>query len=315
MESKQMTLAVVGDYMIDKYIYVKPIKISSEAPVLVVKKVGEENRLGGAGNVAANLADLGVKVIAVGMRGLSGNSHGIDTLLTNKGIIDELLSHIDRETTVKTRIVAGDKQLLRVDKETTDKINDNQIEDLIGPLRSRYFDGIVISDYNKGVVTGSLIEGLKKFKKPIIVNGKPGNIMLYKGIDVLIFNKEEATEAQKIMSSYVMPDDNILKFLNIKYLVVTKGKDGLEVYSKDSLRVIDVKAPKVEVADITGAGDVAVALLAYKYIQHNGIYESDLEIVNVGAAKSIEKFGTSTVNWDDLDQYYREMDLKVDRGF
>jgi len=290
------SILVVGDVMLDKYVYVRTGRISGEAPVMIVKETGIEYRLGGAGNVASNLASLGVRTCVVGeVNARDEGGREIIKLCGDKDIILYPL-RFEKPTIVKQRFICNGYQLLRVDIEKTDKVkNIGEINN--GLLRGKY-DAIVVSDYDKGMITEEVMAELKKSGTKIIVNGKPENILLYKGVDVVTFNRYEVDKAIRAVKE-VRDEIDLRNFYNIGSLVVTKGADGVDVFTKR--RMVTLPGWKVDVKDITGAGDVIVAVIAMGLAMKHNI-STVTEYANKLAAYSVTQFGSYSVKREDIDK-------------
>ena len=286
---------VIGDIMLDKYIETEPIRISDEAPVMIVKITGDDYILGGAGNTAANLKAMGFDVILQGIIGNDWVGDLIVDLIDQKGIRNSITTIPDNDSTLKMRVLCKGKQLIRIDSEEL-------VTELNPTFINEGVDIIVISDYAKGVIGENTVKILKEdYDVPIIINGKPKNIEYYVGVDVVIFNKKEADEVLNYLENKYIQNPNygdIAGFFAIGYIVVTKGGEGIEVYDSMGLRYT-VDANEVEVRDITGAGDTVTAALAFEII-HSGDIEKAIKLANYAGGIKVTKNKTAEVSLEEL---------------
>jgi rfaE bifunctional protein kinase chain/domain len=306
---KQPNILVIGDLMIDHYIIGDATRLSPEAPVPVVNVKNETTTLGGAANVAQNLITLGSLVTLSGLIGndTSGtqlvsilNEEGIDTC----GIVDD----DSRPTTVKTRVMAGSHQLVRVDREVTDAVS-TAIEDvMIDKLATciSEADIVLFSDYNKGLfsptLTQRLIELANQHGKKIIVDPKGFNYAKYRGVYIIKPNRKELAEASKKEKIKNLDDlqqasATILEQTQAEYLVVTLSEEGMAIVSPIAHKVLPVKA--TEVFDVTGAGDTVLATMAY-FIASGFNVEEACELANHAAAIVIRRVGSATTTLDEI---------------
>jgi len=285
---------VIGDIMLDKYIETEPVRISDEAPIMIVKITGDDYILGGAGNTAANLKAMGFDVILQGIIGNDWVGDLIVDLIDQKGIKNSITTILDNDSTLKMRILCKGKQLIRIDSEELSKP--------IIPLSIDGIDIIVISDYAKGVIGEETVKILKEtYNVPIIINGKPKNIKYYTGIDIIIFNKKEADEVLDYLKCIYNPEPNysdIAAFFTINYIVITKGGEGIEVYDSTELRY-KVEANEVEVRDITGAGDTVTAALAFEIV-NSGNIEKAIKLANFAGGIKVTKHKTAEISLEEL---------------
>lgn len=311
MFNKTPRILVVGDLMIDHYIWGKCDRISPEAPVQVINVKEENNRLGGACNVAANLISFGANV---GLSGVIGKDKSGEWLLKECeriGInIDSIVLDSTRPTTQKSRILVNAHQVLRVDREESIKINDEIKNELIENLKYRLkdFDAIILSDYNKGVLRNDLISDLINLanseNKPILVDPKGNDYSKYKNATLLTPNKLEASKATNIE----ITDDETLKkamielqkIANLKISIVTLSEEGIAILDRGNL----TKMPTIakEVYDVTGAGDTSIAALAYSLSLGLDIYEA-CKFANAAAAVVVGKVGSATANLKEINDF------------
>ncbi|MCX7910903.1 MAG: D-glycero-beta-D-manno-heptose-7-phosphate kinase [Endomicrobia bacterium] len=305
-------ILVVGDIMLDKYVWGEVERISPEAPVPVVDVKKETQNLGACGNVAYNIVSVGAKAYIVTVVGNDLYAEEIKNMLLSRGInIDGVFSDNTRPTTVKTRIIAQSQQIVRVDKESRVQITASlfeKIRNYIEDIKSK-IDGILISDYGKGVITKSLLSYLIKLSKkldiPITVDPKIEHFMEYKKVTVLTPNLNEATQGMRLHKKPKTEQEiyelgkKILKKLNPEALVITRGPDGMTLFEKEKIYHIPTRAK--EVYDVTGAGDTVVALLTLS-LTAGADFVSGCEISNFAAGVVVGKVGTATVSKEELEE-------------
>jgi D-glycero-beta-D-manno-heptose-7-phosphate kinase len=264
-----LKIAVVGDMMLDCYYRGDVKRISPEAPVPVVEIENEFYRFGGAANVALNILRLGGVPFPVGVIGYDSYGTIFSSLIKESGISEEgILLDESRPTTAKTRVIADNQHVVRIDKESKDYLSktlqnkilrylDNKIKDL---------DGIILEDYNKGVLSHFLIEKTielaNKNKIPITVDPKFNNFFAYKNVTVFKPNKKEAEDVLgiKIRSNGDISTAGIklLERLDAKYVLLTLGEEGIAIFEKGKAeKRMPTKA--IEVADVSGAGDTVIS--------------------------------------------------------
>lgn len=289
-------ILVIGDVMLDEYIETSPVRLSDEAPVMIVKEQNRDYVLGGAGNTAANLKAMGFDVVLQGTADNDWPGECIRDILRVKKIGVSLVIQQNVKTTVKTRILCKGNQVLRVDVEG--------VSSPLTPLNILDVSCVVVSDYAKGVIGENIIRDIQNnTKAPIIVNGKPKNAEYYIGADVLVVNQKEADEIlNKIrVGGGVESEDSyevIAGFLNILYVVVTKGEKGIAVYDSKGLRS-EVYGDIVDVKDITGAGDTVTAAIALE-LTLSGDIEKAIKLANKAGGIKVTKDKTAEVSLVEL---------------
>jgi len=308
----QCRLLVVGDLMLDEYLWGEVDRISPEAPVQVVTIQREAFALGGAGNVVNNVVALGGKVSAVGVIGTGRNGRlllkrfkeiGADT----EGIIQES----GRITTRKSRIIAanhGDQQVLRIDREKKQDISGPTLEKITRVIQDKMpdIDVVLISDYGKGLITESMLSRMiasaKKYKKMIIVDPKGLDYSKYSGVSFLTPNKKEAALASGIEIidelSLEKAAHKILQNIDIDKLLITCGKDGMVLFERNK-KPYRVRAEARQVFDVSGAGDTVLAVFGLAISSGISIQDSVI-IANAAAGKVVSKPGTATVSKQEL---------------
>lgn len=300
---------VVGDVMLDRYWWGSVSRISPEAPVPVVSLDSTTLAAGGAANVASNIAGLGANPFLIGITGDDAEASDLPAVLTEKGILDfELKAIPGRKTTVKTRIVAHNQQMARIDQETVDEIASADAVKMIERLERRLdeIDVVVISDYGKGFLTreilNSLILAARELGKPVLVDPKGKDYTKYRGATMLTPNKREAAEACAIeVGSSDLIDtakQKLLIDLGLDSLLITLGEDGMTLLQKDT-DAANLNATARNVYDVTGAGDTVIATLAVAIGSGMDVFEA-ATVANLAAGIVVERVGTTPVNQADL---------------
>jgi D-beta-D-heptose 7-phosphate kinase/D-beta-D-heptose 1-phosphate adenosyltransferase len=266
-----VNILVAGDVMLDEYVYGEATRISPEAPVPVVAVSGRRYRLGGAANVAANIRSMGARVTLAGVVGMDAARLRLGRELESAGIGSALVEDRTRTTTLKTRITAGDQQIVRFDEEDTGPLAEAVSEELRRVCSEALLsaDGCVISDYAKGVVDESfcqwLIAEALKAGKPVIVDPKSRDFARYRGATAITPNLKETAAAAgaPVHDSAALERaiPRLLESIGPSALLVTKGGDGMSLFEQGK-GAWHVPATAVEVADVTGAGDTVAAILA-----------------------------------------------------
>ncbi|MEO1263158.1 MAG: PfkB family carbohydrate kinase [Bacteroidota bacterium] len=313
----QLNVLVVGDLMIDQYLLGVVNRVSPEAPVPIVEWKGAENRLGGAANVASNVVALGAKAVLCGVVGKDEESELFYNLLNSKNIDSSLVLQItSRQTTIKSRVIANDQHLLRIDKEERKPLEAEQaktlIKRVIDYLRSNRADIIILQDYNKGVLTPSVIKELiqlgESFQVPIAVDPKYTNFWAYQNVqlfkpnlkeikDVIPFEIFETEESLSAASSFIQNK------LASEMLMVTLSDKGLLIHHEQQTRIYptDVR----QVADVCGAGDAVIAIGALGYAA--GLEQREIAMLaNLAGGQIVEKVGVVTIDKDQLAKEIRQ---------
>lgn len=296
----QVRVLVVGDLMLDAWVSGLVTRMSPEAPVPVVAVSERHVSAGGAANVAANVKSLGASVVIGGVTGADPSATLLRDKLRASGIgTDALVEDGNRRTTVKTRVTAGGRQIVRFDEEDRDGLH-AEIEDILRESCAAVLkraDACVISDYAKGVVTDSfaawLIGESTKAGKPVVVDPKSRNLARYRGATVITPNLKEASEAAAGLSyadlaSLVLPSS----------LLVTRGDEGMTLF-ESGREARHIPAIPAEVADVTGAGDTVVATLAIAL--GAGMEQADAAaLANLAAGIAVRHAGCHAVTLEEL---------------
>ncbi len=298
-------ILVVGDLMLDLYVWGSVDRISPEAPVQVLKVESEEARPGGAGNVASNLSALGARVFCCGVVGADSNGRSLCRLLSKLKVdVSGIVEDKTRPTTVKTRMIAHSQQLLRVDREKALPPGESlrskllkQITRMIG-----FCDAVILSDYGKGTLSDELISGILslcgKENKPVLIDpARDRMFSVYRGCTVLKPNLAEARSAAGIeitdTTSLERAARRLLHLTKAKNLVITQGAEGMTVFRKGR-KPVKVPGLSRPVYDITGAGDTVLSLLGY-VLAGGGTIEEAAELANVAGSLVVGKIGAVPV--------------------
>lgn len=272
---KGQKVLIIGDVMIDSYIWGRVERISPEAPVPIVNVKNREQRLGGAANVALNIQSLGAEPILCAVVGNDADGAALLKLLEEKGLSQKGILHSDqRITTIKHRIISGSQHILRVDQEIDSPITEAESNQLLQIIQEiidmQAIDVVVFEDYDKGVITQHLIQkavALCKDKKiPTIVDPKKRNFLAYKGVSLFKPNLKELREGLKReinpanITEVQQSVQQLIELLDLDAAFITLSEHG--VYFKDSQKDIHIKAHKREIADVSGAGDTVVSVAA-----------------------------------------------------
>ena len=314
---KNKHILVIGDLILDHYIFGKVDRISPEAPVPVVWANKEEFVCGGAANVGLNLISLGARV---SLCGVLGNEHfgSVLTSLIKKGGIDTSLVVRDnkRPTSLKTRILAHHQQVVRVDWESVEFLTLEANKRIFDKIKKNInkFDGVIIEDYGKGVINPSLIKEVialcKRKKKIITVDPKEENFDAYEDVTALTPNLNEAQVAAGIKirnkNEIELLGDIIMEKLRPEGLLVTLGEDGMMVINHKGKHHIPTAA--LEVFDVTGAGDTVIASFTLALVAGASFLEA-AHIANLAAGIVVGKLGAATVDRKELLQKINESKL------
>lgn len=302
-------ILVIGDLMLDHYIFGTATRLSPEAPVPVVNVQKESKIVGGAANVASNLIDLGANVSLAGIIGSDSFGEEIITILKEKQIGTSLIVKDDsRSTTVKTRVIAGTHQIVRIDKEDTYDISSSIEAEFLASL-DRAIEGsdiVILSDYNKGLLTSrlslQLIARCNAMGKRIIVDPKGLDYNKYSGAYLIKPNRKELAEAAKTNKVHNQQDLEdaakvIFECTSATYLIVTLSEGGIAIITPDSSKILPVVAK--EVYDVTGAGDTVMATLAY-CLSLGFSMEESCDYSNYAASIVIRQLGSATTTIDEI---------------
>ncbi|MDL0088928.1 D-glycero-beta-D-manno-heptose-7-phosphate kinase [Campylobacter gastrosuis] len=307
---KNVKILVVGDLMLDHYVWGSCDRISPEAPVQVVKIKNETHRLGGAGNVVCNLISLGANVSVASVLGDDDTGKKIRQNLENLGANTSLiLNENGRESSLKSRVMATHQQVVRIDKESTGKIKcesefaQNVIKNLSG------FSVVLLSDYGKGVLTKdvcqSIIKACKALNIAVLIDPKGSDYSKYKGATLLTPNKKEASEATGIKIDNKENLLNAIKWLKneieLEFSLITLSEEGIALFENE-LEIFPAEGK--EVFDVTGAGDTVLATLGFMLATKADIKDA-IKTANLAAAVVVAKIGSATATFSEIEELLR----------
>ncbi len=319
---KGLPILVVGDIMLDRFIYGKVNRISPESPVPVLSVERESMMLGGAGNTLSNLIHLGCEGRIVSIIGDDENGKILKREIQRNGIDPSCLIKVsDRPTIVKTRFLAGHQQLLRSDYERISPVSEQYLQPLLEKTNQAIegVGAVIISDYGKGLLTPAFIKELitmaNKKEIPILVDPKGMDFGIYKGADVITPNKKELQEATGGMG--VDTDKqieeaalHIIKSCGLKSVVATRSKDGISVVQNEArgANVAHIRSSyDIEVFDVSGAGDTVIATIAAALGSGADIVAA-ASLANIAGGIVVSKVGTSPICAEDLQDYIARHD-------
>ena len=327
---KEVKALVIGDIMLDRFIYGKVERISPEAPVPVFRYKNEKIMLGGAGNVVANLTALGCQVQFLGVVGQDQTAHQVQNLLSQSGAETHLLKLKDYPTIVKTRLIANNNHLARIDMEDYLPIADSVLPRIKRLLKQaiRRVDIVLLSDYNKGIFTPQttqmIIKLCHEFKKIVVVDPKGTNYEKYAGATLVKPNLKEFGEATghkyecnpKSVDFYREFHEGakyLFKKYKIQNVLITLSEHGMAFVSgKDPDALIQIPTVAKEVFDVSGAGDTSMAALGAALGAGAPIKDA-MQIANMASGIVVGKLGTATVSADELKKSFYEAE-KADKN-
>jgi len=296
---------VIGDLMLDEYLWGKAERISPEAPVQVVDIVREELRLGGAGNVVNNLVSLGAQVAVCSVIGEDGNGRSLLNDFNQRAVaVDGIFCDPARRTSRKTRVVASNQQIVRIDRESRDPLSvemEGQVCSWI-TAHAAAFNVILLSDYLKGVLTrrviASVVTAAAPTAIPVLVDPKGTDFSRYQGVTILTPNRKEAEAAAGIpirdSESLGQAAGLIMERAGLDNLLITRSEEGMSLFSHSG-EAVHIPTVAREVFDVSGAGDTVLASLAIGVAAGLGMAEA-ARLANIAAGIAVGKLGTSTVS-------------------
>ena len=298
---------VIGDVMLDRYLMGEVSRISPEAPVPIVLLKSQEDRIGGAANVAANLALLNIKTHMIGCVGHDNEANILLNLMAKIGIeSSHILRSNHRPTIAKTRILGGHQQMMRLDQENSSIFTIDENAQLMATIDAqiRLKPAVVIlSDYAKGLLSTQtsqhIIAQCKLHNIPVLVDPKGKDYSKYSGATALTPNKKETAEACETTindPALIVKATQLKQNLNLAFLAVTRGEEGITLIDEKSQHL---PAIAKQVFDVSGAGDTVIATLAAGLIHQLNPVEA-LELANIAAAVVVGKVGTAPITQHDL---------------
>ncbi|MBI5419403.1 MAG: D-glycero-beta-D-manno-heptose-7-phosphate kinase [Deltaproteobacteria bacterium] len=309
-------ILVVGDIMLDEYVWGNVGRISPEAPVPVVAVTRDTRALGGAANVAVNIAALRAKVRLAGLVGADSPGREIVRMLSKSRIgVSGIVADRNRPTTVKTRVIAHNQQVVRVDREKKEPPDERAREDLRKEVRAaiREADGVVLSDYRKGVLSRELVEDVVAAARRngvfIAVDPKRTDFSFYRGVTLITPNKSE-TEAA-LGGRDLSGDAEIweggkalLRKCDAKAILITRGEEGMSLVERRSRSFFHIPALARQVFDVTGAGDTVIGTLAVGMGAGAPLRDAAL-LANIAAGVVVGEVGTVPITIDKLSRALR----------
>ena len=300
---------VIGDIILDHYIWGEVSRISPEAPVPVVEVKEETKMLGGAANVVNNLATLGATPFLCGVIGRDQSGKEILSRIESLGLSTEgIVGESGRPTSIKTRVIAHNQQVVRFDKESKQEIKRRTVKKILNVIGAKlqHMDVVVVSDYGKGVISFDLMVELGRLMKKtsllLGVDPKTGNFEFYKGVDVITPNHHEAGAychmEIKDEQGIVVAGRMMLDQLACGSVLITRGKDGMTLFEKDG-KITHIPTVARKVFDVTGAGDTVISTLCLGLAAGLDITSSAV-LANFAAGIVVGEVGTSAVRADQL---------------
>jgi len=307
-------ILIVGDFMLDAYVYGDAGRISPEAPVPILTVTETEYRCGGAASVAADLAALGARPICIGVVGGDAEGQTLTEMLTNLGVDTGALHRTDDRPTVSKRRIIGlaqhrhKQQLMRIDREVTDPVPIEVGEEMLRHYREILpcADIVCLQDYNKGVLTDPICQQMvglaKEAGKRILVDPTPGReYAKYSGATLLTPNRREASTAVGFEinneADAARAAEHLIKDLSLEAVVITLDKDGAYLATREGGELVSIQ-PRT-VYDVTGAGDVVLATLAVSLAAESD-YRTAVHLANIAGGVEVEKFGAATVTQSEM---------------
>ncbi len=310
---KRKKILVVGDLVLDHYIWGLVERISPEAPVPVVDVKEENYSLGGGANVAANIAALGAGVTVAGVRGDDLFGDTLVRLLQEVGADTGGIFIGKRPTTVKTRVIAHNQQVVRFDREDRRRLDETTFRKLKGFLSDPAggWDAVIVSDYKKGVVSEKMMRFIiDRFKRKgvfVAVDPKVGHFNLYKGVSLITPNTKEASDGAGIEirdeGTLRKAGERLLRRLGCDSVLITRGEQGMSLFRKGSVTHIPTVARSVY--DVTGAGDTVIAAITLAHVSGAGLGDA-ATIANHAAGIVIGRVGTATATAEEVMQSIRD---------
>lgn len=304
---KDRNILVIGDIILDHYIWGKVSRISPEAPVPVVEVNRESFLLGGAANVAHNIVSLGGKASVIGINGRDIAGETLMNILKQSGVNCDGIFTENRPTTVKTRVIAHNQQVVRFDREDRKYVDGKILKGVMGYINSVLsgYDGVVLSDYQKGMVSSELVKGILKKTKHggifVAVDPKVGHFDFYKGVSMVTPNIMEASNGANLEirddKTLLQAGKFLMKKLSCDAVLITRGEQGMSLFEKKKITHIPTVARKVY--DVTGAGDTVISAFTLAYSSGSNMEEAAV-IANHAAGIVVGEVGTAVATPEQL---------------
>ncbi len=301
-------ILVVGDLMLDRFVWGRVERISPEAPVPVVEVVKETVHLGGAANVAYNLAVLKARPLLVGVVGSDEAGDRLVEELHRQEISSEgIVRDKGRSTTIKTRIIAHNQQVCRTDREDKTPLSQGTVDQMRSTFQTllEQVQGMILSDYAKGALSAALVVDLiqeaRQAKKFLAVDPKSGDFSVYRGASIVTPNKKEAVRASGVEivdeASFLQAGQKLLEVTASDYLLITRGEEGMTLFEGKEHSHIPTVAR--EVFDVSGAGDTVIASLTLAVAAGASIRDAAI-LANHAAGVAVGKLGTAAATGEEI---------------
>jgi len=303
---------VVGDVMLDTYIWGSVSRVSPEAPVPIVSMEQIDHRPGGAANVAYNLRSLGADVFLVGVAGMDAAGKQLESTLSSYEIPHQVLRDDTRPTTEKTRVIAGSQHVVRLDEESTVPLSDELTVKVLAQVTEAIegFSGLVFQDYHKGTLTREVIQQLcalaRKNHCPVFVDPKSDLLESFKGVSLI---KPNLIEAEHFVGHPLRTDEEISaaghdlrERLEAEVVLITRGPKGMDLFDSEGYHRIPTRARQV--SDVCGAGDTVVSTYALAFVSGASPREA-AELANFAAGTVVEEMGVVPVSPEKLEGLLR----------
>ncbi len=308
---RKKKILVIGDVILDHYIWGKVNRISPEAPVPVVEVTRESFLLGGAANVAHNIVSLGAQASVIGIIGEDIAGEAVKSILDQKGVDCSGLFLENRPTTVKTRVIAHNQQVVRFDREDSKYVDGRILKGILLHIRSvlKGYDAVIVSDYRKGMVTAGLVKGILHKTRPanlyVAIDPKVGHFDFYKGVSLITPNLAEASQGSGVEirddASLVRAGRVLMKKLSLSAVLITRGEQGMSLFEKDRITHIPTVARKVY--DVTGAGDTVISAFTLAYAAGASLEDAAV-IANHAAGIVVAEVGTAVASPEQLNESF-----------
>jgi D-beta-D-heptose 7-phosphate kinase / D-beta-D-heptose 1-phosphate adenosyltransferase len=318
--SERPKILIVGDLILDEYIWGGVHRISPEAPVPILETRSENLALGGAANVANNLVGLGCEVHLCGAIGQDEKGDKLLQTIHDRSIQTEgIFRFVHRPTTSKMRIIAHNQQILRVDKEDNRPITEETEKKLIQYINQIIpgMDGIICSDYHKGILTEKVIKAImhraQKYQKSVIVDPKSSDFSLYKGATVITPNLREVDRSVPIKindkEDLGRSAEYLLNLTKAQAILITQGKDGMSLFQNKE-EPVSIPTVAKEVFDVTGAGDTVISVFSMAVFVGFD-YKEAAWLSNMAASVVVGKVGTAVVTLEEINEFLQEEMLRT----
>ncbi len=314
-------IAVFGDLMVDHYVRGCVNRISPEAPIPVVDVQDESYSLGGAANVVANIESLGAEPLMFGVYGQDIAGQKLCEVLAQKNISTHYLLLVkNRPTTLKTRVLAANQQMVRIDFENKTFIEKELVQQVLTKFEKVASEcvGVILEDYNKGFLSAELIEGVikiaKKHSVPVSVDPKFLNFASYKGVSVFKPNLVEfcaLAGVQAVAEDFHAKAWQMVENLQCEYLIITRGREGLSIYQKGQNKVVNIPTFAQNVYDVCGAGDAVISSLALALGSGADIVQA-AQIANHAAGVVCGRVGVVNVSRQEIIDSFAQWEMSLD---